>query len=120
MRLAAVASLSRTGLAQRGMAAAPKKGGAAKPKKDAGGGGSAAAGPGDFKIDEMYPELKLGELTAADVPAWAARVYSEVFEQPKLADRPPPLPGQEDRKSFKVLRRAKIKENNERRGLGMK
>jgi hypothetical protein len=117
MRVAALASSSRVGLARRGMAAAPKKG-AAKPKKDSGG-ASAATGPGDFPIDEMYPELKLGELTAADLPAWAAEVYAEVYEKPKLADRPAPLPGQEDRKYFKVLRRQKIKENNEKRALGM-
>ena len=104
----------------RGLAAAaPKKAGAAKGKKESGG-AAPATGPGDFKIDEMYLQLKLEELKPSDVPAWAAEQYVSVFESPKLADWPPPLPGQEDRKYFKVLRRKKIKENNERRGLGIR
>ncbi len=117
--MASLAS-SRWALGRRELAAAaPKKAGAAKGKKESGGGGGPAAGPGDFKIDEMYTQLKLEELKPSDVPAWAAEQYMEVFESPKLADRPPPLPGQEDRKYFKVQRRQKIKENNQRRALGI-
>lgn len=117
--MACVASARSAGVRRRGLAAAaPKKGGAGKGKKDSGA-AQAAAGPGDFPIDDMYPELKLGELQAADLPEWAVEEYKSVYEGPKLADRPPPLPGQEDRKYFKVLRRQKIKDNNERRALGI-
>ena len=94
--------------------AAPKKGG----KKGAGAKGATEklGGVGDFEMDDMYPDLKLSEMTEADVPAWAREIATSVLEpQPEE----PPAPGQEDRKFFKQERRAKIKTDNERRGMGL-
>ena len=97
---------------------AAKKGGKGK-----GGGGGAAGGGasektalGDFSTDEMYPELKLGELTDADVPAWAREAAVKVLEPQEVEL---PRPGEEDRKHFKLERRERIKLDNARRGMGL-
>lgn len=107
-----VSSLSGT----RAFAAPAKK----TAKKGGGGGGGAAGatgGPGDFPVDEMYKELNLHELKRSDVPQWAVDDVKLVFgpAQPET----PVLPGQETKKTFKELRRQRIKENNERKGMGL-
>jgi hypothetical protein len=89
-------------------------------KKGKKGGGAATAekagGIGDFPMDEMYPELKLGELQESDLPAWVNEVADEVLAD---AAKAAPAPGEEDRKYFKLQRREKIKQDNERRSLGV-
>jgi hypothetical protein len=100
---------------QRSFASAAKKGGG-----KAKGGGAGAAAPtgavGDFPLDEMYPDLKLGSLTKADLPSWAKEELALVFP-PKGVKIPPP--GPDERKFYKLERRKKIKEDNERRALGV-
>ncbi len=105
--------------------AAPKKGASGKGGKGGGGGGGASAavgGVGDFALDDMYAELRLGSLSKADLPAWTREQYLAVYQQQgKNATHPPPppAPGTEDKKYFKLQRRQKIKEDNERRAMGV-
>lgn len=100
--------------------AAPKKEkGGGKGGKDKGGATAAApvGGPGDFPPNEMYEELKLGEMKDSDVPTWAKDIAKEALKTSQ--DSAERLPGREDRRSFKLQRREKIKEDNERRGMGL-
>ena len=64
----------------------------------------------------MYPQLKLGELTDADVPEWAGDLVEEVYDAVTEEEI---KPGEEDRKHFKLLRREKIKAENERKSMGV-
>ncbi len=109
---AVTASVARRGFA----AAAPKKAGG---KKDKGGPAQAVGGIGDFLLDEMFLDLKLGDIKAADLPPWVQEEYDNMTVAVKEKNKPTPPAGQEDRKYFKAERKKKIKADNERRELGM-
>ncbi len=109
---AVTASIARRGFA----GAAPKKAGG---KKEKGGPAQVLGGIGDFPLDDMYTELKLGDIKVADLPSWVKEEYDNVMKGVKEKDKPTPPAGLEDRKYFKAERKKKIKADNERRELGM-
>lgn len=83
--------------------------------------GAAPSGPDALvdgvNIDDLYPELKLAELTDDDVPQWVheeIQIYKDSLEGKQVK----PAPGKETKRDYKLARRKAIKEENERRVLG--
>lgn len=100
----------------RGFAEAKKGGGGGGGKdKKSGGGANKALGPGDFPMAGQWGPVNLDSITAKDLPDWVNEEYDLVFA--KKAESP--SAGKEDRKFFKVQRKQRIKEANQRKTLGI-